>query len=344
MRLKSQPRGALVRRLAAMLAVALISATQMGGCNSSSSDGPPAPAGDCSGTYFTTFGTTKNSTLVLTQLGAAVGWTLTVDGMNLGGMGSVAGSTVSLSMTTPMTMTAMLQFSSPTDFSGTWAVTGATPQESSDGSMTGSTTQWTTYDWDTLGTPMFVDTDYIELVKIDRISMFRSGEGHDYSDDFESCRSMKHYYVPESAVVPTSIVITSPVDGVVTGYINEDAGVQVGIESNAYPGIIFIAFHVDLVTPLNPGDAVTKGQALGTHNGGVVSSDIAVGIASTTGWRLVSFLDTMTNGLFAAYQARGMTVRSDGIISKAARDADPLTCIGEMFVSPGSLPGYFQFN
>lgn len=40
----------------------------------------------------------------------------------------------------------------------------------------------------------FITTDYIELDKIDRVSKFRSGIGHDYRDDAESCRSMKHYF------------------------------------------------------------------------------------------------------------------------------------------------------
>ena len=44
--------------------------------------------------------------------------------------------------------------------------------------------------------PKFVDCDYLDLDKINKISKFRSGMGHDYSDDFESCRSMKHYFNP----------------------------------------------------------------------------------------------------------------------------------------------------
>jgi hypothetical protein len=43
------------------------------------------------------------------------------------------------------------------------------------------------YDIDTYGIPKFVNVNYIELEKIHRISRFRSSEGHDYSDDFESC-------------------------------------------------------------------------------------------------------------------------------------------------------------
>src|SRR5271157_4106095 len=44
--------------------------------------------------------------------------------------------------------------------------------------------------------PTLVEADYIELPKIASISKFRSAAGHDYSDAFESCRSMKHYFRP----------------------------------------------------------------------------------------------------------------------------------------------------
>ena len=52
------------------------------------------------------------------------------------------------------------------------------------------------YDVDLYGIPKFVNINYIELYKIYCISKFRSAIGHDYSDDFESCRSMKHYFHP----------------------------------------------------------------------------------------------------------------------------------------------------
>src|SRR5262249_2384306 len=40
--------------------------------------------------------------------------------------------------------------------------------------------------------PKFLQADYIDLCQIGSISKFRSSEEHDYSDAFESCRSMKH--------------------------------------------------------------------------------------------------------------------------------------------------------
>ncbi len=66
-----------------------------------------------------------------------------------------------------------------------------------------------TYDVDANGVPRFVDTSYIDLDGLTRISLFRSHDGHDYSDGVETCRSMKHYFkVPTSATVIRAPVAT----------------------------------------------------------------------------------------------------------------------------------------
>ena len=70
--------------------------------------------------------------------------------------------------------------------------------------------------------PQFVGkSNYLDLNKIDKISKFRSGMGHDYSDDFESCRSMKHYFDPN--VEDYSLIdIFSPVDGIVISMVESN--------------------------------------------------------------------------------------------------------------------------
>ena len=50
------------------------------------------------------------------------------------------------------------------------------------------------WDIDNNGVPQFVNTNYMDIEKIYRFSRFRSSVGHDYSDAFEECRSMKHYF------------------------------------------------------------------------------------------------------------------------------------------------------
>ena len=192
--------------------------------------------------------------------------------------------------------------------------------------------------------PKFVKINYIELEKIERISKFRSSAGHDYSDDFESCSSMKHYYSPYDTLVWNEVKICSPVAGKVSRIFDEWAGTQVQIKSDDRSAFTFIIFHIDLEKELNVGDKITEGQLLGTHIGVQTTSDIAVGINTTRGYKLVSYFDVMTDSLFATYQARGLNSRSDVIISKEDREADPLSCDGETFTSQGTLENWVHLN
>ena len=114
------------------------------------------------------------------------------------------------------------------------------------------------------------------------------------------------------------------------------AGTAVRIKSEEYPAFYFKIFHVNLTNPLNVGDLVTAGQQLGTHTVG----DIAVEVSTPNGGKLVSYFDVMTDSLFQNYQARGLSSRDDAIISKEARDADPLTCDGDEFIDSGNLENY----
>ena len=98
------------------------------------------------------------------------------------------------------------------------------PQENSD-----------IWDIDKNSIPKFVGTEYIELAKIYRISKFRSSVGHDYSDAFEDCRSMKHYFEPRGDVDWSTIKITCPVTGSITRVDQEWAGTKLEIVSKEYP-------------------------------------------------------------------------------------------------------------
>lgn len=196
------------------------------------------------------------------------------------------------------------------------------------------------YDVDTNSIPKFVETDFIPLPTITRISKFRSGAGHDYSDDFESCRSMKHYFVPKDDIDWTTITISSPVTGTVSGIWQEWAGSQVWIVSTEQPAFEFRIFHVNPTVTLNIGDSSVEGQQIGTHASTETVSDIAVSVSTPKGKKLVSYFDVMTDLLFVSYQSRGLTTRDDVIISQAERDADPLTCNGEEFENSGNLENW----
>lgn len=197
-----------------------------------------------------------------------------------------------------------------------------------------------TYDVQTLGVPKFVSLNYIDLSKIHQISRFRSAVGHDYWDDFEQCRSLKHYFEPSSSIDWASITITSPVSGSVLRINEEWAGTQVQIRCDDQPAFIIIIFHIALASPLAVGDHIQAGQVLGHHIGSQTMSDIAVGVVTGHGYKLVSWFDIMTDAVFQQYQARGVSSRSAMIITKEERDADPIGCAGDAFLSEGTLANW----
>jgi hypothetical protein len=98
-----------------------------------------------------------------------------------------------------------------------------------------------------------VEADYIDLSKIASISKFRSGEGHDYSDDFESCRSMKHYFKPGADIDWVTVKIFSPVTGVIVRTDEEWAGTKLDIQVDKCPAFVVSIFHVKLIAALRQG-------------------------------------------------------------------------------------------
>jgi hypothetical protein len=189
------------------------------------------------------------------------------------------------------------------------------------------------FDPEAHGLPKLVEAEYIEVAKIASISKFRSAAGHDYSDRFESCRSMKHYFKPFEELDWSNVKISSPVQGVVLRTEDEWAGTRIEIQAAACPAFTFTIFHVKLRPGLRPGDKVAAGQALGFHIGHQTCSDIAVAINTPKGRKLVSYFDVMPERLFADYRLRGVNSRTMLIISKQSRDAEPLTCRNGKFLS-----------
>ena len=91
---------------------------------------------------------------------------------------------------------------------------------------------------------------------------------------------------------------------------------------------------------ISAGDFVSAGEQLGTHISDISYHGIAVSVNTPTGWKLVSFFSVMNDEVFQSYQDRGIQSREDVIISKEARDADPLICTGETFVTSGTLENW----
>ncbi len=112
------------------------------------------------------------------------------------------------------------------------------------------------WDIDKIPPPQFINTNYIELSKIYKISKYRSSVGHDYSDASEHCRSMKHYFEPLGAIDWSAIKLFSPITGSITRADVEWAGTKLEIVSDKFPAFRISIFHINMITPLNVGDYV----------------------------------------------------------------------------------------
>lgn len=195
------------------------------------------------------------------------------------------------------------------------------------------------YDVAKLGVPKFVNSIYIDLSQLDssgkpvveQISKFRSSSGHDYSDSFERCRSMKHYFgYPDRN---TKLYI--PVTGTVSMVNPDTMSGGIYIQSDAQPAFTFMVFHPRLAKVFVVGEHVVEGQYMGTHVGNYTGSDIAVLVTTENApsvphggpdGTLVSYFETLTDSGFLPLKKRGINSPADLIISKADRDANPLTC------------------
>lgn len=196
--------------------------------------------------------------------------------------------------------------------------------------------------WDVDNTPLpRFASNYIGLGSIYRISRFRSAIGHDYSDFTEHCRSMKHYFQPADTANWSAVKVFAPVAGNLTRVEQEWSGVKLEIQADAYPAFRFVIFHISPLRAFSPGDHVAEGEWLGTHIGSSTMSDIAV-IANdpTRQGRMVSYFDVLSDAAFAAFQARGITSRSQFIISKAQRDLFPLQCLNDEFISADTIANW----
>jgi hypothetical protein len=202
------------------------------------------------------------------------------------------------------------------------------------------------WDIDKDGIPKFVNTNYIELSKIYRISKYRSSVGHDYSDSYEQCRSMKHYFEPKSDVDWTTVKIYSPVAGTITRVEPESiGGTKIEIASNDYPAFRISIFHINLQGTRNINDKIIAGELLGTHIGSQTYSDISVIVNDPTKQgRMVSWFDIITDKVFNEYSERGISARSAMMITKSERDANPLTCSGDTFTSSDPLESWVILN
>jgi hypothetical protein len=310
---------------------------------------------DFSGTYCLVG---LNAEMTIIQTGSNLTFTLKPE-LLVNGTGTVSGDTLTLTANTleSDTFNSLLVFSpSRKSFSGTYQIINSTSMVIDEGQVQGEKGECPTYDISLNGIPKFVMKDFTQLSKIEKISKFRSGVGHDFSDGFESCRSMKHYYsVYGSYRLNNTVEICSPVAGDIVSISNDGHGASIGLNNkqvqirpDKQPAFTIRIFHCDLASSaIVTGKKVKAGELLGYArlyyedlNEYTDSFDIAVFVNTPSGRQLISYFDILENVVFDAYISRGAASRQDFIISKEARDADPLQCNGEWFADSGHLENW----
>ncbi|NND65775.1 MAG: hypothetical protein HKM24_07405 [Gammaproteobacteria bacterium] len=331
-----------------LLITVLVSTLLIAGCGSGSSSFTDSVAAYCLGDFneltITNGGGSETYSLVVREAGPTP---ISMSGVRSGSLLMLSGSAGGITFDYDVTI-------SGDESSATAAALATVGSDSFAWNEFGTLGSCPTVDL-TAGVPQLAATDFVDVANdIQDISMFRSAYGHDYSDEFETCRSMKHYYSPPMAKrINNTVAVYSPVDGTIVRLGREDSDPDDGmtnqkviIQSDDDAAMNVVLFHIDLLSPpLAVGDTVTAGQQVGFANlfrDGSSSHDfdIAVHANATDSVRYISYFEFMTNTLFANYSSYG-TMLDEFIISESERDMDPLTCSGEDFTSSGTLPSWF---
>jgi hypothetical protein len=208
---------------------------------------------DYSGTYCLNI---QNMEMTILQKGNEVTFTLQQN-IQINGKGIMKGDTLIMTANTSPDelFSCYLTFSEDGNrFTGHYQVTGINDRITSEGILLGDKGKCPEYDIEANGIPKFIEEDFTQLSDIEMISKFRSGFGHSYTDGFETCRSMKHYYSPYKYYRENNTVeIHSPVNGTIVSVLNDNFGASIGLNNKQIqirpddqPAFICTIFHCDL--------------------------------------------------------------------------------------------------
>jgi len=305
---------------------------------------------DFSGRFYVIMGPNPRGIMEVTQSDNGIIFTLVGAGFSVEGTGTVTENTMTLSASFAQLGPFEASVTSSNDgesFSGLWTISAQTFME---GTLSGTRSPWETYDIEAFGIPLFISADCIELSKMEKVSKFRSGHGFDYSDDFETCRSMKHSFALRPGENPAACQIFAPFNGTVIGSLEDWEGTTlwkgttIGFQPDSFKAFWVLIFHVNLDSSLQVGDHVNAGQILGKPEKEDGGTTIAVWVHTPGGDKLLSYFQVISNNIFALYQQRGFFSREAATISRQKRDANPLTCLGEEIINTGTLSNWFFLN
>lgn len=219
--------------------------------------------------------------------------------------------------------------------------------------------------------PKFIVANPVNLSQLSAFSLFRSGEGHDFADDYEaSGRSMKNYFNVRAELMNTfnAVAIYSPVNGTLAGSDPEQSeiapgvprGTQLHLVPTGYAAFDVRLFHINLDPSITVGSTVSAGQFLGYAElrpnspnfdwavqvaWGARPSDAALDARppefrnetfDALGAKLLNPFGLMDSATFSSWAAYGLTSLSQTEFSEAYRDSNPVT-----FGGPSDPANYF---
>lgn len=177
--------------------------------------------------------------------------------------------------------------------------------------------------------------NFIDLAKVEKISKYRSCQGHTVvpQDESESARNMKHYVILKPEYVGgNKVEVYSPISGIVS---STRAEPQKGLEGEIWLGnkdsnwAVSIQ-HLVILDSIKEGKKVKAGEIIGhvANNGIDVVYGVGAGNVKTIdGYQspylnLDSPFNHINESVLALYQAKGIE-KADLIYSKEYRDQNP---------------------
>lgn len=186
------------------------------------------------------------------------------------------------------------------------------------------------------GTPPILTANFVDLDKVEKISKFRSCQGHTVvsQDESESKRSMKHYVrLNEQHKNTGKVGLYSPFDGYVMGMHSDpeeklEGSISIGTKNSAWE---FTIEHINILSEIKNRQKVKAGELFGYVPGDgfdVIYSVYADEVKVIDSWtspfaKLDSIFNHMSNKAFAEYQKRGVENRNKFIYTREYRDSNP---------------------
>lgn len=211
--------------------------------------------------------------------------------------------------------------------------------------------------------PPFLVSNFVNLDKIEKISKYRSCQGHVVvpQNGKESRRNMKHYFEAKKEFIGNNTVeIYAPYDGYVSMVRSEPSK---GLEGEIWISPIqiigmlpplgvwnFSVEHINIKEGLKLGNKVKAGELIGyaalseyPDSFDIVYGKLGLPPKTIDGWTspfadLDSVFNHLSDGVFAEYRKKGVVSKEDFIINKEARDQDPCKYVEGVFLNSRDHP------